>query len=77
MVNKWVTLKTDFDLGQVSYTVGGILFSAADIEYAILKMKPPAHRPQIVCLISFSKNSIGCLFFHDNKYSAFAKPSCS
>ena len=35
-------------LHQASYTVGGHSVSAADIEYVILKMKPPAHRPQIV-----------------------------
>ena len=33
---------------QAAYTVGGHSFSAAAIEYAILKMKPPLHRPQIV-----------------------------
>ena len=33
---------------QAAYTVGGHSFSAAAIEYVILKMKPPVHRPQIV-----------------------------
>ena len=33
---------------QAAYTVGGHSFSAAAIEYVILKMKPPLHRPQIV-----------------------------
>lgn len=33
------------------YTVGGQSFSAADIEYIMLKMKPPPHRPHIaLCL---------------------------
>lgn len=32
---------------KVSYTIGGQSFSAVDIEFVILKMKPPAHRPQI------------------------------
>lgn len=35
---------------QATYTVGGQSFTAADIEFIILKMKPPAHRPQIVCI---------------------------
>lgn len=34
---------------QAAYTVGGHSFSATGIEYVILKMKPPVHRPQIVC----------------------------
>ncbi|CAM8958870.1 unnamed protein product [Rhodiola kirilowii] len=33
---------------KAAYTVGGHSFSAAAIEYVILKMKPPVHRPQIV-----------------------------
>jgi hypothetical protein len=33
---------------QAAYTVGGHSFSAAAIEYVILKMRPPLHRPQIV-----------------------------
>jgi hypothetical protein len=33
---------------QAAYTVGGHSFTAAAIEYVILKMKPPLHRPQIV-----------------------------
>lgn len=37
-----------FVLLQAAYTVGGHSFSAAAIEYVILKMKPPLHRPQIV-----------------------------
>lgn len=35
-------------VSQAAYTVGGHSFSAAAIEYVILKMKPPVHRPQIV-----------------------------
>uniref|UniRef100_A0A803M9W2 Uncharacterized protein n=1 Tax=Chenopodium quinoa TaxID=63459 RepID=A0A803M9W2_CHEQI len=40
-------------LQKAAYTVGGHLFSAAVIEYVILKMRPPIHRPQIVriCLL--------------------------
>ncbi|XP_037493144.1 uncharacterized protein LOC105646241 [Jatropha curcas] len=34
---------------KAAYTVGGHSFSAAAIEYVVLKMKPPLHRPQIVC----------------------------
>ncbi|KAI3411620.1 uncharacterized protein J3R85_017801 [Psidium guajava] len=33
------------------YTVGGLSFSAAEIEFIMLKMKPPPHRPHIaLCL---------------------------
>ncbi|XP_038884876.1 uncharacterized protein LOC120075483 isoform X3 [Benincasa hispida] len=32
---------------KAAYTVGGHSFSATGIEYVILKMKPPVHRPQI------------------------------
>uniref|UniRef100_A0A804QPY1 Uncharacterized protein n=1 Tax=Zea mays TaxID=4577 RepID=A0A804QPY1_MAIZE len=32
---------------KVVYTVGGHLFSAVFIEYVILKMKSPSHRPQM------------------------------
>lgn len=48
--------KTDikmFSLMQkVSYTVGGQSFSAADIEFVILKMQPPPHRPQIALVLA-------------------------
>ncbi|KAF5196387.1 ubiquinone biosynthesis protein (Protein of unknown function, DUF547), partial [Thalictrum thalictroides] len=38
-----------FSLTQkAAYTVGGHSLSAADIEYIILKMRPPSHRPQIL-----------------------------
>ena len=33
---------------QAAYTVGGHSYTAAAMEYVILKMKPPTHRPQIV-----------------------------
>ncbi|XP_020242662.1 uncharacterized protein LOC109820877 [Asparagus officinalis] len=32
---------------KVSYTIRGQSFSPADIEFVILKMKPPPHHPQI------------------------------
>ncbi|XP_020590876.1 uncharacterized protein LOC110031812 [Phalaenopsis equestris] len=37
------------------YTVGDQTFSAADIEFVILKMKPPAHRPQIALTLALHK----------------------
>ncbi|ONK61105.1 uncharacterized protein A4U43_C08F26300 [Asparagus officinalis] len=37
---------------KVSYTVAGQSFSAVDIEFIILKMKPPAHRPQIALVLA-------------------------
>ncbi|KAI0499263.1 hypothetical protein KFK09_020166 [Dendrobium nobile] len=37
------------------YTVGDQSFSAADIEFVILKMKPPAHRPQIALTLALHK----------------------
>ncbi|XP_059595600.1 uncharacterized protein LOC100253078 [Vitis vinifera] len=40
---------------QAAYTVGGHSFSAAAIEYVILKMKPPVHRPQIALLLALHK----------------------
>ncbi|THU52774.1 hypothetical protein C4D60_Mb10t07480 [Musa balbisiana] len=44
--------RSDFKLfslmQKASYIVGGHSFSAAEIEFVILKMKPPAHRPQLV-----------------------------
>ncbi|KAG2722445.1 hypothetical protein I3760_02G129000 [Carya illinoinensis] len=40
---------------KVAYTVGGHSFSAATIEYVILKMKPPHHRPQIALLLALHK----------------------
>lgn len=40
---------------KAAYTVGGHSFSAAAIEYVMLKMKPPAHRPQIALLLALHK----------------------
>ncbi|XWS20581.1 hypothetical protein CRYUN_Cryun31cG0114700 [Craigia yunnanensis] len=40
---------------KAAYTVGGRSFSAAAIEYIILKMKPPLHRPQIALLLALHK----------------------
>ncbi|KAF8025159.1 hypothetical protein BT93_F2103 [Corymbia citriodora subsp. variegata] len=40
---------------KAAYTVGGHSFSAAVIEYGILKMKPPLHRPQIALLLALHK----------------------
>ncbi|CAK9146147.1 unnamed protein product [Ilex paraguariensis] len=40
---------------KAAYTVGGHSFSAAVIEYVILKMKPPVHRPQIALLLALHK----------------------
>ncbi|KAH9702035.1 hypothetical protein KPL71_025185 [Citrus sinensis] len=35
---------------KAAYTVGGHSYNAAAIEYMILKMKPPLHRPQIISI---------------------------
>ncbi|KAK1287507.1 hypothetical protein QJS10_CPB19g02022 [Acorus calamus] len=43
---------------KAAYTVGGHSFSAVDIEYIILKMKPPAHRPQIALVLALHKFKI-------------------
>ncbi|XP_021681933.2 uncharacterized protein LOC110665930 isoform X3 [Hevea brasiliensis] len=40
---------------KAAYTVGGHSFSAAAIEYVILKMKPPLHRPQIALLLALHR----------------------
>ncbi|XP_020270270.1 uncharacterized protein LOC109845432 isoform X1 [Asparagus officinalis] len=37
---------------KVSYTIRGQSFSPADIEFVILKMKPPPHRPQIALALA-------------------------
>ncbi|XP_054780422.1 uncharacterized protein LOC129288088 isoform X2 [Prosopis cineraria] len=42
-------------LQKAAYTIGGHSFSAAAIEYVILKMKPPHHRPQIALLLAVQK----------------------
>ncbi|WZY95708.1 hypothetical protein YC2023_068037 [Brassica napus] len=38
-----------------AYTVGGHSYTAAAMEYVILKMKPPTHRPQIALLLAINK----------------------
>ncbi|KAG8638165.1 uncharacterized protein LOC110631126 isoform X1 [Manihot esculenta] len=43
---------------KAAYTVGGHSFNAAAIEYVILKMKPPLHRPQIALLLALHKLKI-------------------
>ncbi|KAL5786486.1 hypothetical protein ACOSQ2_008878 [Xanthoceras sorbifolium] len=40
---------------KAAYTVGGHSFTAADIEFVILKMKPPAHHPQIALVLGLQK----------------------
>ncbi|WOL08528.1 hypothetical protein Cni_G17281 [Canna indica] len=40
---------------KAAYTVGGHSYSAACIEYGILKMKPPVHRPQTALLLALHK----------------------
>ncbi|XP_068643806.1 uncharacterized protein [Aristolochia californica] len=40
---------------KAAYTVGGHSFNAATIEYVILKMKPPLHRPQTALLLALQK----------------------
>ncbi|KAL6629852.1 hypothetical protein ACP70R_029617 [Stipagrostis hirtigluma subsp. patula] len=37
------------------YTVGGQSFSAAEIEFVILKMKTPVHRPQLSLMLALNK----------------------
>nr|XP_018678707.1 PREDICTED: uncharacterized protein LOC103976876 isoform X3 [Musa acuminata subsp. malaccensis] len=41
-----------------SYTIGGQSFSAAEIEFVILKMKPPMHRPQLAQSLALHKFKI-------------------
>jgi hypothetical protein len=48
--------------------VGGQSFSAAEIEFVILKMKNPAHRPQIVLFVPHLSFVI-CLLC--NRYSSY------
>ncbi|XP_010552391.1 PREDICTED: uncharacterized protein LOC104822748 isoform X2 [Tarenaya hassleriana] len=40
---------------KAAYTVGGHSYTAATIEYVILKMKHPLHRPQIALLLAIHK----------------------
>ncbi|XP_061357202.1 uncharacterized protein LOC133301567 isoform X3 [Gastrolobium bilobum] len=42
-------------LQKAAYIVGGRSFSAAAIEYVILRMKPPLHRPQTALLLAIHK----------------------
>nr|XP_018678706.1 PREDICTED: uncharacterized protein LOC103976876 isoform X2 [Musa acuminata subsp. malaccensis] len=41
-------IKLFSQMQKASYTIGGQSFSAAEIEFVILKMKPPMHRPQLI-----------------------------
>ncbi|URE42912.1 hypothetical protein MUK42_25437 [Musa troglodytarum] len=43
---------------KASYIVGGHSFSAAEIEFVILKMKPPAYRPQLGLLLAVHRFKI-------------------
>ncbi|PUZ59204.1 hypothetical protein GQ55_4G021900 [Panicum hallii var. hallii] len=43
---------------KAAYTIGGQSFSAAFIEYVILKMKPPSHRPQMALLLALQKMKV-------------------
>ncbi|CAL9056703.1 uncharacterized protein LOC103989533 [Musa acuminata AAA Group] len=40
---------------KASYIIGGQSFSAAEIEFVVLKMKPPGHRPQLALALSLHK----------------------
>lgn len=40
---------------KAAYTIGGNSFSAAFIEYVIMMMKPPNHRPQMALLLALQK----------------------
>ncbi|TVU08635.1 hypothetical protein EJB05_42046 [Eragrostis curvula] len=40
---------------QACYTVGGLSISAAEIEFVILKMKTPVHRPQLSLMLALHK----------------------
>lgn len=60
---------------QAAYTVGGHSYTAAAMEYVILKMKPPTHRPQIVykafILIFIVLLLFVFFWISDNIYSIF------
>ncbi|WVZ78614.1 hypothetical protein U9M48_026297 [Paspalum notatum var. saurae] len=43
---------------KAAYTIGGHSFSAAFIEFVILKMKPPSHRPQMALLLALQKMKV-------------------
>ncbi|MQL71484.1 hypothetical protein Taro_003809, partial [Colocasia esculenta] len=53
----WINLYNALIM-HVSYTIGGQSISAADIEYVILKMKPPVYRPQIALILALHKFKI-------------------
>nr|AGT16555.1 Protein of unknown function DUF547 [Saccharum hybrid cultivar R570] len=55
---------------KAAYTIGGHSFSAAFIEYVILKMKPPSHRPQMALLLALQKIKVP----EEQKNSAIAAP---
>ncbi|KAJ3696205.1 hypothetical protein LUZ60_001582 [Juncus effusus] len=40
------------------YTIGGLSISAAEIEFVILKAKPPVHRPQLALMLALQKFKI-------------------
>ena len=51
--------------------VGGQSFSAAEIEFVILKMKNPAHRPQIVLSVPHLSISFVWCASRDSSYASF------
>ncbi|KAJ6825418.1 uncharacterized protein M6B38_376045 [Iris pallida] len=51
-------IKLFYLMQKASYTIGGQSFNAADIEFVLLKMKPPAHRPQIGLVLALHKFKI-------------------
>ncbi|KAG7017975.1 hypothetical protein SDJN02_19841, partial [Cucurbita argyrosperma subsp. argyrosperma] len=53
----WINLYNALIM-HAAYTVGGHSFSATGIEYGILKMKPPVHRPQIALLLALHKSKV-------------------
>ncbi|KAG1332029.1 hypothetical protein COCNU_02G019970 [Cocos nucifera] len=50
----WINLYNALIM-HAAYTVGGHSFSAACIEYVILKTRPPVHRPQTALLLALHK----------------------
>ncbi|WOL08517.1 hypothetical protein Cni_G17270 [Canna indica] len=51
-------IKLFYLMQKASYIVGGQSFSAAEIEFVILKMKPPGHRPQLALVLALHKFKI-------------------
>ncbi|THU57621.1 hypothetical protein C4D60_Mb03t05460 [Musa balbisiana] len=51
-------IKLFSQMQKASYTIGGQSFSAAEIEFVILKMKPPMHRPQLAQSLALHKFKI-------------------